>query len=123
MKILYLLICADVDQGDFNDAKRGTCYCHSCNCLRAIQRAIVKEYYARCYDCRYKRWFGVNEQLAKDESNAHWRRTNHRTFSGIGKRPNSVDAQDILDRTGRKADETEFLLRDYDRRYPDIPPF
>jgi hypothetical protein len=96
MKILYQLVCEHIDQGDLTNASRMTCYCHRCNANRGIIKVIKKEWYARCYDCRFKRWYGLNKALAVRASNGHWKNKGHRTSYGERERPDALRAIKIM---------------------------
>jgi hypothetical protein len=96
MKILYLLVCEHTDQGDLTNASKLTCYCHKCNANRSIIKVIKKEWYAVCYDCRFKRWYGLNKELAIRGARGHWRNKNHRTSHGERERPDALRAIKIM---------------------------
>lgn len=100
MTIRYELICGHEDEGTMRDVERLVCFCHQCMCSREIVKVIVEEWFSRCYDCRWKRWWGRNEEIAKDASRRHWRNhNNHRTGYGRSTRPESKEA---LKKFGRR---------------------
>ena len=99
-KILFLLVCSHIDQGTIDNAKRMTCLCHLCGVIRGINDVITKEWYARCYDCRWRRWYGLNKDIARSASAGHWKKTNHRTSHGEKDRPAAIEAKKLLAHRG-----------------------
>jgi len=71
-----------------------------CGVNRGISEVITKEWYARCYDCRWRRWYGLNKDIAISAKNGHWKKHNHRTSHGERDRPAALEAKQIVDRRG-----------------------
>ena len=101
--ILYQAICGDFIEGTPANAKTATVYCPACRCTRTITGVVVKEWYARCYNCRFKRWHGVNEILARFNADRHWRKNRgHKTTFARANRPASEEALENLQKRGVK---------------------
>lgn len=97
--ILLNLICGHRDQGSMRDVELTRCWCHQCSTYKDILTVETLEWFSRCYDCKYRKWHGLNKDLAKLAANAHWQRNNsHRVTHAKGSRPEARLAQEKLEK-------------------------
>ena len=97
MKILVRFRCDHEQDVTMRDVERTVGRCGACGCTRAIDQVIVKEWKADCYDCRFRKWCGADEQGARDAATAHWKRCpSHRVTHRRTGRPGSQKAQETL---------------------------
>lgn len=72
--ILYELECGTLAFGSLNDASTTTCRCHIHNKREQIVRVQISEWLSNCSNCAWRRWYGNDDNKARDESRRHWLR-------------------------------------------------
>jgi hypothetical protein len=129
MKILYELECGNLAYGGEHDAEKTVSLCHIHHQHERIVRVQRSEWLANCYDCAWRRWFGNDQALARDESRRHWlRRPTHKTTVEKRNRPAAIDAEwrlrkKIADLGGIWYNGRVRLPQKASIELPDIPPF
>lgn len=99
--VLAELICGDRQNVSMHDVQVVSTFCYKCRSKRAIVDVVTTEWFAYCYDCKFKKYFGNDEDAAKESARRHWRRLNsHRASHGKKTRPKSVEAREFLIKRG-----------------------
>ena len=128
-KILYEVECGALVLGKEEDAERTTVRCYIHNKLESITRVQISEWLVNCQSCAWRRWYGIDKELANDESRRHWLR-NPAHKCTVQKR-NRRAAQDAELTLKRKIAQMGLLWYNGRVRLPqkepevteDIPPF
>jgi hypothetical protein len=94
MKILYELACGNLALGSEDDAEKTTCRCHIHNEREPIVRVQLSEWLSNCHDCAWRRWYGIDQSLARESARRHWLRHNsHKTTVEKRSRPAARDVE------------------------------
>jgi hypothetical protein len=92
--IIYEVQCGALAFGGINDADATTCMCHIHNEREPIVRVQRSEWLSNCINCNWRRWYGNDQALARDESRRHWlRHQDHKTTVQKRNRPAAIDAE------------------------------
>src|SRR5215472_1105362 len=96
-RILYELSCGNLAYGGEDDAEKTTCRCHIHNEREPIVRVQLSEWLSDCHNCKWRRWCGLDKDLARDESRRHWlRHPSHKTTVQKRRRRAASDAEWVL---------------------------
>jgi hypothetical protein len=75
------------------------CYDTECRRPRQIISIVTREWAAYCYDCTFKRYFGDVATSAQEASRQHYlKHNNHRPGAKRASRPDSLKAQEMVDK-------------------------
>src|SRR5215831_16348405 len=95
--LVYEVACGAIVIGDESDAEKASCRCYIHNERETIVRVQLAEWLTYCHNCSWRRWYGNDENKARDESRRHWLRNNsHKTTVIRRQRRAAIDAEFAL---------------------------
>jgi hypothetical protein len=93
-KLVYEVECGAIVIGDESDAEKASSRCYIHNKRETIVRVQLSEWLSNCHNCSWRRWYGNDEILARDESRRHWlRNASHKTSTQPRRRRAAIDAE------------------------------
>ena len=93
-KLVYEVACGAIVIGDESDAEKASSRCYIHNERETIVRVQLSEWLSNCHNCAWRRWYGNDESLARDESRRHWlRKPSHKTSVQKRSRRTAQDAE------------------------------
>jgi len=96
-KLVYEVECGATVIGDESDAEKASSRCYIHNKRETIVRVQLSEWLSNCHNCSWRRWYGNDENMARDESRRHWLRNgSHKTSVQKRKRRAAQDAEYAL---------------------------
>ena len=99
--VLAELVCTHQMNVTMSEVQLVVTFCHKCHVRRGIVDVVTTEWYSHCYDCRHKKYWGDNKELAQAAASRHWQRYNdHRVSIAKGPRPKSLKAREFLIKRG-----------------------
>jgi hypothetical protein len=102
--VLVNLECGHTADASLAEVAALQTFCHDkeCHSSQNILSVVLWEWFAFCYDCNYKRYYGNNAREAEAAAARHYRRNNdHRPGAKRGQRPDALKAQEMVTkRTG-----------------------